>query len=160
MIKQLQQQFRQPGKLQWIGLRPGKGLPLASVSEVLADPAEGLQGDHYHGRSGKRQVTLIQYEHFYVIEQLTGQAVTPAMLRRNLVVAGINLLALNKQYFQIGDAVFLATGHCHPCSRMEKVLATGGYNAMRGHGGLTAQVVEKGSIRVGDEVVALPDLPI
>ena len=157
MIKELQQRFHQPGELQWIGLRPDKGLPLVSVSEVIADPAAGLAGDHYHGRSGKRQVTLLQHEHPGVIERLTNRAITPAMLRRNLVVAGINLLALHKQYFQIGKAVFFATGRCHPCSRMETVLGSGGYNAMRGHGGMTAQVIEEGSIRVGDAVVALPD---
>lgn len=160
MIKELQQRFLQPGELQWIGLRPGKGLPLVSVSEVIADPGAGLVGDHYHGRSGRRQVTLLQYEHLDVIERMTNRTVTPVMLRRNLIVAGINLLALNKQYFQIGEAVFFATGHCHPCSRMETVLGSGGYNAMRGHGGMTAQVIEKGSIRVGDAVLALPDLKI
>jgi MOSC domain-containing protein YiiM len=64
----------------------------------------------------------------------------PATLRRNLVVSGINLVALKGQRFQIGDAVLEGTSFAHPCSRMEEVLGQGGYNAMRGHGGLCARV--------------------
>jgi MOSC domain-containing protein YiiM len=151
-IDELRYQFTHAGKLTWIGLRPGREQALQSVDEVLADQQKGLLGDRYQGRSGKRQVTLIQQEHLFVIESILGKPVTPEILRRNLVVAGINLLALNKQTFRIGDALLLATGFCHPCSRMEKVLGAGGYNAMRGHGGLTAQVIESGIFRVGDNV--------
>ena len=155
---ELTQQFPDPGKLEWIGIRPERKQPLISVAEALADTASGLTGDHYQGGNGKRHVTLIQQEHLAVIESLTGRPVTPQLLRRNLVVAGINLLALKKQQFRIGEAVFLATGLCHPCSRMETVLGPGGYNAMRGHGGITAQVICNGVIRVNDKVVPLPNI--
>jgi MOSC domain-containing protein YiiM len=79
-------------------------------------------------------------------------ATPPELTRRNIVVSGINLLALKDRRFQIGGAVLEATGPCEPCSRMEENLGPGGYNAMRGHGGITARVVEEGTIRVGDEV--------
>ncbi|GAB6140093.1 MOSC domain-containing protein [Methylosoma difficile] len=157
-IAELTQQFAQPGELVWIGLRPARGAAMQSVAEVFADTGSGLQGDRYQGQSGKRQVTLIQWEHLQVLASLTGKPVTAEILRRNLVIKGINLLALKNQRFRIGDAVFLTTGFCHPCSKMEQVLGTGGYNAMRGHGGLTAQVVTSGLIRVGDPLTVLTEV--
>ncbi len=77
----------------------------------------------------------------------------PALLRRNIVVSGINLLALNGAQFSIGGALMEGTGHCHPCSRMEETFGPGGYNAVRGHGGITARVLSGGVVRVGDPVV-------
>jgi MOSC domain-containing protein YiiM len=80
------------------------------------------------------------------------EEVSPKLLRRNIVVSGINLLALKKARFLIGTAELEGTGPCVPCSRMEENLGPGGYNATRGHGGITARVVTAGIIRVGDEV--------
>jgi MOSC domain-containing protein YiiM len=71
------------------------------------------------------------------------------------VVSGLNLLALKDCDFRIGQAVLRYTGPCHPCSRMEEVLGRGGYNAMRGHGGITAAVVSGGRLTLGDAVEAV-----
>ncbi len=99
---------------------------------------------------GKRQVTLIQAEHLPVIAALAGlEAVTPEQLRRNIVVSGLPLLALKDRRFRIGDVLLEGTGECHPCSRMEEAFGPGGYNAVRGHGGITARVLEGGWIEVG-----------
>jgi MOSC domain-containing protein YiiM len=127
------------------------------VAEAMAKAGLGLVGDHYKsGGKGTRQVTLTQAEHLPVIAALLGcRGLDPGMLRRNLVVSGINLLALNGMRFRIGSALLEGTGLCHPCSRMEEVLGEGGYNAMRGHGGLTARILEGGVLRLDDPVVAL-----
>jgi MOSC domain-containing protein YiiM len=69
---------------------------------------------------------------------LERENIDPALLRRNLVVSGVNLLALNRAHFHIGTAVLLGTGPCHPCSRLETNLGSAGYNSMRGHGGMGA----------------------
>ena len=117
---------------------------------------EGLIGDHYGGLSGHRHVTLIQAEHLPVIAALTGRdTLDPVLVRRNLVVSGLNLLALKDHQLQIGDAILQVTGQCHPCSKMETALGPGGYNAMRGHGGLTAKVIQSGTIRVGNAVAVV-----
>ena len=101
----------------------------------------------------KRQVTLIQHEHLPVVAALTGRdAVTPDRLRRNLVVSGINLIALKEKKFRVGEVLLEGTGPCAPCSLMEHNLGPGGYNAMRGHGGITAIVLKGGTIHVGDAV--------
>jgi MOSC domain-containing protein YiiM len=144
--------FPRPGRLVWIGLREFQDGPIRVVRDVEASPENGLIGDRYQGTSGRRQVTLIQHEHLQVIEALAGRSVSPQMLRRNLVVSGINILALKKARFRIGNVVLETTGLCHPCSKMEAVVGEGGFNAMRGHGGITARVIEAGRMRVGDEV--------
>lgn len=115
----------------------------------LADDRLGQRGE---SELSTRQVTLIQAEHLPVIAQLAGARVDPAALRRNLVISGINLSALKNVRLRVGAALLELTGPCHPCSRMEEAIGPGGMAAMRGHGGMTARVVEGGAIRVGDPV--------
>jgi MOSC domain-containing protein YiiM len=149
-----------PGTLCWIGLRPGRREPMRVVEQAMLDPAHGLDGDRYGTAGGARQLTLLQAEHLAAIGAFLGQGpVFPEILRRNLLVSGLNLLSLTGQRLRIADAVLEITGPCHPCSRMEQALGPGGYNAVRGHGGLTARVLQAGPIRVGDAVLRLPPVP-
>lgn len=120
----------------------------------LADDRLGQRGE---AELSTRQVTLIQAEHLDVIARLARvERVDPVGLRRNLVVSGINLLALKNARLQVGDAVLEIVGPCQPCSRMEEAIGPGGYAAMRGHGGMTARVVTTGAIEVGDVIRAEP----
>ena len=146
-----------PGRLVWIGLRTVRRGPLQEVDAAHLSRDAGLVGDRYGGRSGgKRQVTLIAREDLDSIASFLGRAeVPPILLRRNLLIEGINPLALKQRQVAVGEAVLEITGECHPCSRMEEVLGPGGYNAVRGRGGLTARVVREGEIRLGDAVVRL-----
>ena len=160
MIANLLQTFPRAGRIDWISIRPERRGPVTVVGDVSVSPETGLIGDHYGGTNGNRHITLIQAEHLPAIASFVGLAeVSPELLRRNLVVSGINLLALKDQRVQIGDgpdAVLLdITGQCHPCSKMETALGPGGYNALRGHGGMTARVVQGGVIRVGNAVLVI-----
>jgi MOSC domain-containing protein YiiM len=148
---ELMDQFPGPGTVTWIGVRTKRQVPVTVVEEVQVLPF-GLENDHYQGKENStRHVTLIQEEHFQAVaSMLSLPFVDPGLLRRNIVVKGINLLALKDRIFTIGDARLEMTGLCHPCSRMEKTLGKGGYNAMRGHGGITARVIKPGKIRLGD----------
>jgi MOSC domain-containing protein YiiM len=145
------------GRVQWIGLRPSRATPMAVVDAAKAEIGCGLTGDRFNGTpESKRQVTLIQAEHLDVVASLLGrERLDPALLRRNIVVHGVNLLALQHAKFSIGEVVLEGSGACHPCSHMEAALGAGGFNAMRGHGGITARVLQAGLIRVGDEVALL-----
>lgn len=144
------------GRVDWIGLRPFRRAEILVVNEVEAQSGSGLVGDRYAGSSGKRQVTLIQTEHLSVMASLLGiESVAPELLRRNITVSGINLLALKNRTFQVGDAILEYTGLCHPCSFMEETFGAGGYNAVRGHGGITARVITSGKISLGSSVLAI-----
>ena len=152
----------QIGRLEWIGLRPARLADISIVNEAKIVAERGIADDHrYEGKLGsKRQVTLIQAEHLLAVAGMLHRAdLPPELVRRNLVVSGINLLALKGKQFQVGDVLLEYSGPCEPCSRMETVLGPGGYNAMRGHGGITAKVIEGGTIHVGDTVQALLNAP-
>lgn len=158
-LQTLMDRLPQVGRVRWIGVRPGRRAPVETVNRVEADTAGGLIGDRYAGRTGERHVTLIQWEHLAVVASvLERDDVDPALLRRNIAVSGINLLALKNKQFEVGGAVLEFTGPCDPCSFMEESLGPGGYNAMRGHGGITTRVIRNGVIELGDRV-ALPSAP-
>lgn len=146
--------------MRWIGLRPGRHKAMDVVDEAALDMVSGVIGDHYAGRSGARQVSLIGEENLAAIGAFldTGPA-DPLLLRRNIVVRGINLLALKGRHFRLGSAVLAYSGDCHPCSRVEALLGPGGYNAVRGHGGILARVVESGVVHVGDTLSRLEAAP-
>ena len=160
-MRQLLATLPQRGRLDWIGLRPARDAATRVVSAVAAAPGKGLAGDRFRGgAASKRQVTLLQSEHVDVMQQLLGRSIDPGLLRRNLLVSGINLYALRHAQFRVGALVLEGTGICAPCSRMEQALGPGAFNAMRGHGGITARVLEGGEARVGDAVWLLVPAPL
>ena len=156
-IMQLIATLPQQGRLEWIGLRPARRAEINVVQQAELITDYGIKGDRSAERiGGKRQVTLIQAEHLPAIAACAGlDEVTPEMLRRNLLISGINLLALKDRTFRVGEALLEYTGFCSPCSYMEEVLGAGGYNAMRGHGGITAKIIKGETISLGDHVLSI-----
>lgn len=145
-----------PGRLVWIGLRTRRRGPVREVAQAELSAEQGLIGDRYDGKSGRRHVTLVAREDLDAVASFLGRpAIPPALLRRNLLTEGINLQALKARRIAVGEAVLEITDECHPCSRMEEVLGEGGYNALRGRGGLTARVLKGGEIRLGDPIARL-----
>ncbi len=148
-----------PGSVRWIGLRPARRAEMEVVEAAALGPT-GLDGDR-HARENGRALTLVQAEHLPVIAQLAHRAeVPPELLRRNLVVAGLNITAMRGRLLAIGPTTVVEiTGPCAPCSRMEEALGPGGYTAMRGHGGMTARVRAPGPIALGDPVRPVEAVP-
>ena len=165
-LRALTQRFAAHGLLESIYLRPGRGVPAIGVDAVQALAGRGLEGDRAGAGTARgstpfrRQVTLFQAEHLPLVAAWSGRAsIDAAALRRNLVVRGLNLVAARSPFpdqplhLRIGAAVLLEiTGPCDPCSKMEAALGPGGFNALRGHGGVTARVLEGGRLVVGDRV--------
>ncbi len=179
-LQQMRARVVHPGHVEWLGLRPQRRAEVIALQRAELLLGIGIRGDHgkeamprlraitggvvgeapppstppeRSGGQGKRQVTLIQAEHLPVIAALCGlQQVTPQQLRRNVVVSGLPLRALIGRPFWLGSALLEGTGECHPCSRMEENLGPGGYNAVRGHGGITARVLQGGVVTVSDKV--------
>ncbi len=153
-IQQLMLVYSKPGKVVAISIRPQRMEPVQIVDVIKAIEKKGLEGDRSKG--GNRQVTLIQKEHIDAVASFLGKDhLDFTLTRRNILVEGINLLSLKGKKIRIGDVILEYTGECHPCSRMEEALGSGGYNAMRGHGGITTKIVSGGEIKTGDEVIAL-----
>lgn len=156
LVKELLNTIPQVGTVEFISIRPARRAMPVEVNEVMAGD-KGLEGDHFNSSySDKRAVTLIQFEHLEAVAGILQMDIDPLLTRRNIVVSGINLISLKNMQFQIGEAILEGTGECYPCSRMEENFGPGGYNAMRGHGGLTARVIQQGMIKRGDEIRFLP----
>jgi len=146
------------GRLEWIGLRSERRGTVLVAESALAVEGQGLEGDHRMTKTpgSARQVTLISREFIEAICRHTGHSsIDPALLRRNLVISGMNMNLLRHQRLRIGEAVLETTALCHPCSRMNEALGPGGAAAMFGYGGLCARVIQSGRLAVGDPVVRL-----
>lgn len=148
-----------PGKLEWIGLRTERRGEINVVEHAHALVGLGLEGDHRCSKAfgSGRQVTIISCEYIHQIQQQLGlDVIDPVLLRRNLVISGMNMNLLRFQRLQIGEAIFETAALCDPCSRMNENLGAGGAAAMFGYGGLCAKVIQGGLVTLGDAVVRLP----
>lgn len=151
----------QQGCVRWIGVRPASRATMIELDAVEARREAGLTGDHSRpGPRNARQVTLIQWEHLAVISALMGRPaenpITAHELRRNIAISGINLFSLKGRRFRLGQAILETTGWCQPCAKLEERLGLGTFQAMRGHGGITARVLQGGIIRLDDALRVEP----
>ena len=131
---------------------------MLSLAEVLAVADRGLHGDRYYYRRGSyshwpgrgRDVTLIEAE---VLAALPGSCtISGAQARRNIVTRGLRLNALVGQFFQVGEAVLYGVRLCHPCAHLEQLTRAGAMVALIDKGGLRADILEGGVIRIGDKL--------
>ena len=145
---------RTEGRVEAIAIAPAAEAPVALVDAVAAHAGRGLEGDRYadgRGTFSNRyargvDITLIE------AEALDDLGLTAAQARRNVVTRGIDLNALPGRRFRIGDVELLGQRLCEPCAHLER-LSPGTLRPLVHRGGLRADIVAGGVIRVGDAVV-------
>ncbi|MCF8237198.1 MAG: MOSC domain-containing protein [Saprospiraceae bacterium] len=141
------------GRVRWIGVRSERYEPLTLKDEVVAQAGIGLEGDHYQDPGGKRQITLIMQEDLVsAAADLGREEIDPGLVRRNVVISGVDLHRYTKGFLRIGPCLIEVTGKCHPCQRMEQNLGEGGLRSLAGRGGVTGRILEGGVIQKDDLV--------
>lgn len=152
------------GHVDTIWTSPAASEPMQSVQRVRAAPG-GLDGDRYYTGEGYYspldvcEVTFISGADVDAIRETTGIDLSDGRHRRNVVLRGVDLDDLLEARFRVGEAVFAGTRRRPPCKHVEVVAGEDGVmRALRGKGGICADVVEGGEVTVGDEVEVVADL--
>ena len=135
------------------------GKPMDSLEAVRAIAGVGLEGDRYATKRGQfskregggREVTLIAREAIRAAND-NGVDIGEPETRRNLVTEGVDLDALVGKTFAVGDAVLIGIRDCPPCAYLEGMTRPGVRAALEGAGGLRAEVVRDGTLRIGDSI--------
>lgn len=137
---------------------------MASQSEARAVPGKGLEGDRYFGGKGTfspnpqktdYEITLVEKEKIEAFAVETGLPFTASHARRNLVTEGVDLNALAGREFLVGEVRIRGIRLCEPCSHLARTTFPETLRGLVHKGGLRAQIVTEGTIRIGDAVVAL-----
>ena len=139
---------------------------LTSVESVRAIPGRGLEGDRYFHNKGfyskkpgpDREVTLIEIEAIERFNRNFQPNVSPADLRRNIVTQEISLNWLVGKEFLIGEVCLKGIRLCEPCVYLSNILGiTEIMSGLKHQGGLRAQILSEGVIKVNDTVKSLED---
>ncbi len=136
------------------------GGPLISVNEVRGVPRKGLEGDRYFHGVGTysnnpglgREVTLIEVEAIEGLKRDYGVEIAPGDSRRNIVTRGVPLNHLIGRDFRVGEVALRGIRLCEPCSHLEKLSSKGVQRGLIHRGGLRADILTGGMIRIGDTV--------
>ena len=147
--------------LEAICVAPAAGAPMQALSEVEAVPGAGLSGDRYllgigfySPQPGFREVTLFEAEVLDWLASQHGLSFSPTEHRRNLTTRGVRLMDLLGQRFRIGQVVLEGMKDCPPCEHLVSLVHKPVLHPLVGRGGLRARILEGGTLRVGDPVVA------
>ena len=141
--------------------------PMASRTEARAVPGSGLEGDRYfegkgtfspNPRKPDFEVTLVEKEKIEAFAVESGLPFTTFHARRNVVTEGVDLNALVGREFLLGEVRIRGIRLCEPCTYLAKTTFPETLRGLVHQGGLRAQILTEGTIRVGDEVVALDSL--
>jgi MOSC domain-containing protein YiiM len=147
------------GRVASIHVAPGAADAMQSVEQVRAVAAKGLEGDRYFLGVGTfwkpkpdYEVTLIEVEALEAMGRDYGVLIEPGEARRNIVTRGVALNHLVGREFQIGEATLRGLRLCEPCAHLERLTQPDVIRGLTHRGGLRAQILSGGTIKVGDRV--------
>lgn len=149
--------------------RAGRVVALMTAPHAAADPLVctsvtarpgGVDGDRYRAETGTfstsprrvgQDITLIEAEALDELEA-GGVPISPEQARRNVVTRGIDLDALIGRHFRVGEVGCCGQRRCEPCAHLERLTVPGTLRGLVHRGGIRADVVEAGTICVGDAI--------
>jgi MOSC domain len=146
---------RTAGRVEALAVASDAEGPVVLVEQAAAVAGRGLDGDRYFDGRGTfsnehargHDLTLVEAE---VLEELE---LTPEAARRNVVTRGLDLNALVGKRFMVGEVECLGQRLCEPCAHLERLAAPGVLRSLVHKGGLRADVLSDGTVRVGDPIV-------
>ena len=144
-----------------IHIAPTGAAPMKSVTTAQAVAGKGLEGDRYYSKLGTysnqagsgRDVTLIEIEAIDGLKRDYDVELDPSRSRRNIVTQGVPLNHFVGKEFRVGDVVLRGTRLCEPCAHMEKLTVKGAMRGLIHRGGLRAEIINGGTIKVGDRIL-------
>ena len=147
------------GTVESLHIASAATVPTCAVEEVQAIPGVGLEGDRYALKQGTFykpepdfELTLIEAEAIEALRRDYEVEIAPGEARRNVVTRGVPLNHLVGREFRIGDVRIRGLRLCEPCSHLQTVTGRFVIKGLRHRGGLRAQILTAGIIRVGDRV--------
>ncbi|HZR58426.1 MAG TPA: MOSC domain-containing protein [Terriglobales bacterium] len=147
------------GNVESIHIATAAKAPMHAVSKVQALPGKGLDGDRYALQQGTFfkplpdfELTLIEAEALEAIKREYDMVLAPAESRRNVTTRGVALNHLVGKEFKIGEVKIRGIRLCEPCSHLEALTGRPVIKGLRHRGGLRAQILTEGTIRIGDTI--------
>jgi MOSC domain-containing protein YiiM len=144
-------------------IAPNGAAPMQSLSSVNAIAGRGLEDDRYYNLSGTysnhpgdgRHVTLIEIEAIEALRREYEITLAAGLARRNIVTRGVALNHFVEREFRVGEVTLRGTRLCEPCLHLEKLTQPDTMRGLIHRGGLRAEVIVGGVVRVGDRIVML-----
>ena len=136
------------------------GEPMNSVDEVRAVAGRGLEGDRYFSQDGTfsktagggREITLIEAEAIEGMEHDYGTKIEYKDARRNIVTRGVALNHLVGKEFRVGEVVIRGVRLNEPCNHLASLTNEKVKPGLVHRGGLRGEILNDGTIRVGDSI--------
>jgi MOSC domain-containing protein YiiM len=147
------------GKVESIHIVSAAQGPVQALDRAVLIPGVGLEGDRYALKQGTFykpepdfELTLIEAEAIEALRREYGTEIAAGDARRNIVTRDVPLNHLVGKEFMIGNVRIRGIRLCEPCDHLQRVTGKQLIKGLRHRGGLRAQILTQGTIRVGDRI--------